>query len=152
MAFGGMASSTAGGIKSLRLGLIVKGVVLRVKESLAPSSAVVRAKFHHLTDRELTPTLLDSALLVFVLYMVTYISGALIGAAYGYPIGEALFESISATANVGLSTGVTSPAMPAGLKILYILQMWAGRLEFIALLTLLASLVISVRRKRSQRS
>jgi len=73
----------------------------------------------------------------------------MIGAAYGYPAGDALFESVSATANVGLSTGITAPGMPAGLKIVYILQMWAGRLEFIALFALVASVFAAARRRRA---
>ncbi|MDZ4655723.1 MAG: TrkH family potassium uptake protein [Coriobacteriia bacterium] len=151
MAFGGMASSTAGGIKALRLGLIVKGMVWRTRESLAPPSAVIAERFHHLDDRKLSDALLSSALMIFVLYVISYVSGALIGAAYGYPIGESLFESVSAAANVGLSTGITNPAMPAGLKIVYIIQMWAGRLEFVALLALFASFAISVGRWRTRR-
>lgn len=151
MAFGGMASSTAGGIKALRLGVIVKGVIWRVRESLAPPSAVISQRFHHLEDRNLTDTMLNSALMIFSLYMLSYITGGLIGAAYGYPIGDALFESVSAAANVGLSTGITGPAMPTGLKIVYILQMWAGRLEFIALLAMFASVAISLRRGIAKR-
>ncbi len=148
MAFGGMASSTAGGIKALRVGVIVKGVVQRVRQSLAPPSAAIRTKYHHITEQTLTDELLSSALLVFVLYVITYISGGLIGAAYGYPAAEALFESVSATANVGLSTGITSAAMPAGLKIVYMLQMWAGRLEFITLFAVVVSIGLAVRTKK----
>ncbi len=148
MAFGGMASSTAGGIKALRVGVIVKGIIQRVRRSLAPPSAVINTKYHHLTDQPLTDELLSGALLVFVLYVVTYISGALIGAAYGYPAAAALFESVSATANVGLSAGITSPSMPAGLKIVYMLQMWAGRLEFITLFAVIASVGLAFRRRR----
>ncbi|MBN2847450.1 MAG: TrkH family potassium uptake protein [Coriobacteriia bacterium] len=149
MAFGGMASSTAGGIKALRLGLIVKGVILRVRQAIAPPSSVVTDKYHHLLDVPLTADVLANALMVFTLYTVTYISGGMIGAAYGYPMGEALFESVSATANVGLSTGITNPAMPMGLKLVYIVQMWAGRLEFIALFALVASVVASLKSRRS---
>jgi trk system potassium uptake protein TrkH len=148
MAFGGMASSTAGGIKALRVGVIVKGVIQRVRQSLAPPSAVIRTKYHHLTEQTLTDELVSGALLVFVLYVVTYITGGLIGAAYGYPMASALFESVSATANVGLSTGITSPMMPTGLKIVYMLQMWAGRLEFITLFAVIASAGLAFRRKR----
>lgn len=150
MAFGGMASSTAGGIKALRLGLIVKGVLVRIRQALAPQTAIVAERYHHLVDVTLSADVLANALMIFVLYVVTYISGGVIGAAYGYPAGEALFESISATANVGLSTGITSPAMPAGLKIVYIVQMWAGRLEFIALFALVASVVASIRSRRTR--
>lgn len=49
---------------------------------------------------------------------------------------HALFESVSAGASVGLSVGVTAPSMPALLKLTYILQMWAGRLEFVAVFAL----------------
>lgn len=148
MAFGGMVSSTAGGIKSLRVGLILKSIVLQVRQSVSPASAVVRTKFHHLVDRALTPDLAAAALVTFVLYIVTYLTGGLIGAAYGYPIGDSLFESVSAAANVGLSTGITAPTMPVGLKLLYIVEMWAGRLEFFTLLALVAAIIISLPRAR----
>jgi trk system potassium uptake protein TrkH len=65
-----------------------------------------------------------------------------VGTAFGYPAGDALFESVSATANVGLSIGITSPAMPLGMKLLYMFQMWAGRLEFIAVLVMVAQLIL----------
>jgi trk system potassium uptake protein TrkH len=140
MAFGGMMSSTAGGIKALRIGVIVKGVWAEMQRALSPHTAVVRGRFHHLTDRQVTPELLAGALMMFALYLVTYISGGLIGAAYGYPLDQSLFESISAAANVGLSAGITAPTMPVGLKVLYVLQMWFGRLEFFTLLALIAAI------------
>jgi trk system potassium uptake protein TrkH len=150
MAFGGMMSSTAGGIKSLRVSLIIKGVTLRVRESLAPSTAALRAKYHHMVDQILTPQVLSSALMISVLYVVTYVSGALVGTALGYGAGESLFESVSAAANVGLSAGITSPTMPWLLKIVYIVQMWAGRLEFIALFALVASVALAFRRRSAR--
>jgi trk system potassium uptake protein TrkH len=88
---------------------------------------------------------------MFALYVMTYIAGGVIGVAYGYPAGAALFESVLATANVGLSTGITHPAMPVGMKVVYMLQMWAGRLEFVALFALVASLAASVRRRGAGR-
>jgi trk system potassium uptake protein TrkH len=144
MGAGGAVSSTAGGVKALRLAVIAKSLLLNVRKQLAPESAVVRDRFHHLKDRPMTDALVSAAMTVAVLYAFTYITGGIIGAAYGFPIESAMFESVSAAANVGLSTGITSPAMPGGLKILYILQMWAGRLEFIALLSLFAAIVISM--------
>ena len=64
--------------------------------------------------------------------MALYLVGAGVGRAYGYPLGPALFESVSAGANVGLSVGITDPSMPIPLQITYIVQMWLGRLEFVA--------------------
>jgi trk system potassium uptake protein TrkH len=71
--------------------------------------------------------------------------GALTGVIYGYPFLESLFESVSAAANAGLSCGITSASMPAGLKITYIIQMWAGRLEFMSIFTLMGVFVAVIK-------
>ncbi len=147
MAFGGMASSTAGGMKALRVGLIAKGVVRWVKSSLAPPTAIVVTRFHHMKSRMLTPEALASALMIATLYLVTYVTGGLVGVACGYGVAESVFESVSAAANVGLSTGITAPSMPAALKVTYIVQMWAGRLEFIALFALVATAILPAIRR-----
>ena len=144
MAAGGAASSTAGGIKALRLGLIVRTLGQQIKDALAPRSARSRARYHHLREQLLTPEAISAAAVVFIMYALTYVTGGFIGAEYGYDLGSAMFESISATANVGLSAGITSAAMPTGLKLTYMLQMWAGRLEFLAVLVLFAHLVLAV--------
>ena len=144
MAAGGAASSTAGGIKAFRLGVIAKSVIAQIREALAPSSAVMTTRYHHLGEKILTPQVTTTAAIVFIMYSVTYISGGLIGASYGFPAGEAMFESVSAAANVGLTTGITSPSMPTGLKLVYMLQMWAGRLEFVAVLALLAHVILTL--------
>ena len=67
----------------------------------------------------------------------------------GYSLSEAAFESVSAAANVGLSCGITAPSMPSALKIIYIAQMWAGRLEFIAILAL-GGMVIAAFKGKSE--
>ena len=56
-----------------------------------------------------------------------------------------LCPAVSAGANVGLSVGVTDPSMPVLLEVTYILQMWAGRLEFVALFALLGFVYAWVR-------
>jgi trk system potassium uptake protein TrkH len=152
MGAGGAVSSTAGGIKALRIGAIFKAVILSIRRALAPDTAIIRSRYHHITDKTLTDQVISASMTVFILYMITYITGALVGMAYGYPAGDALFESTSAAGGVGLSIGITSAAMPAGMKWLYIIQMWAGRLEFLALMALAAAVIISIpralRRKR----
>ena len=67
---------------------------------------------------------------------------------YGYSLSEASFESVSAAANVGLSCGITSPSMPAVLKIVYIFQMWAGRLEFLSIFVLGGMIFASLKGKK----
>jgi trk system potassium uptake protein TrkH len=148
MAIGGSSASTAGGIKALRVGLIFKGIGLRIKSLLLPRSAQTSSYYNHIGRHQLSSDLLSSALIIAALYVVTYVVGALIGVACGYEALAATFESISATSNAGLSSGVVQPQAPAVLKIVYILQMWMGRLEFLTLLALLASLFASMLPRR----
>ncbi|MHB1135403.1 MAG: TrkH family potassium uptake protein [Coriobacteriia bacterium] len=150
MAFGGMASSTAGGIKAFRIGVAVKGLLWRTRAAIAPQSAVVTQTYHHFSKQSLNDGMFSNVLLIFLLYVITYITGGIAGMAYGYPPADAFFESISAAANVGLSTGITAPGMPTGLKLVYIVEMWAGRLEFVALFALIASVIASVTSERTR--
>ncbi|GMR02710.1 MAG: TrkH family potassium uptake protein [Acidimicrobiia bacterium] len=137
MALGGMASSTAGGVKAMRVGLIVRAIVDDVKGDLLPEDALVDNSYYQFGRHRLTPEVARSAMVVTLLFVALFLTGAGIGIAYGVPLQQALFESVSAGANVGLSVGVTSPAMPALLKLTYILQMYLGRLEFVAVFVLI---------------
>jgi trk system potassium uptake protein len=139
MALGGMAGSTAGGIKAIRIGMTVKGAVQDIRRLLLPESAVVVATYHAGGGRRiLRDRTLRAATTLLLLYIVTYLAGAGVGLLYGrWEITETLFESVSAAANVGLSVGIVDPAMPNGLKVTYLLQMWLGRLEFSAAFALL---------------
>ena len=133
MGIGAMAGSTAGGIKTLRVGLLAKSVLADVRRALSPTAQVVVAT--HRTLRR--TTIVDdaqarSAFVVTLLFIGSYVAGALVGVADGHRIEDALFESVSATANVGLTIGVLVPDASLLLKSVAIVQMWLGRLEFLA--------------------
>lgn len=144
MAMGGSSASTSGGIKALRVGLIFKGIGLHVRKVLQPKSAHITATYNHIGKHQLTSELLSSALIIASLYVISYMVGALVGIAYGYEALPAMFESISAASNAGVSSGIVQAGMPVPLEVIYIIQMWLGRLEFITLLALFASFVASV--------
>lgn len=145
MALGGMASSTAGGVKALRIGLTVKVLRDQIRQVLLPQRSVMPHGYHQGGRRMLTPALAQAVMAVSLLYVALYLIGAGVGIAYGVPLQSALFESVSAAANVGLSVGITDPAMPVPLQLTYMAQMWLGRLEFVAVFALLGFLVSSVR-------
>ncbi len=145
MGIGGSACSTAGGIKILRIGILFKSVIQDIRRIMAPGSAVVVEKFHHLKDIMLGDKLVRSSLVILILYLITYLAGTIVGHFYGFPLDKAMFESVSATANVGLSTGITNPSMPDGLKITYIIQMWVGRLEYMAVFILFGLIIARFR-------
>jgi len=74
------------------------------------------------------------AALVVLMYVGIFAFAAAAGCLAGYPFLEAAFEAASVTGNVGLSIGVTTASIPTGLKLVYIFNMWTGRLEFMAVL------------------
>lgn len=148
MAVGGSGGSTAGGIKFSRLGIIMKSIAVTIKETLAPDSARVVVDYSHAGRHILTPEVAREAMVVFVLYVITYMLGVFVGIAHGYDATQAIFESISLASNGGISSGVISPGMPVTLELFYILQMWAGRLEFVTLLALAVEAIVSLDLRR----
>ena len=130
MMIGGGVCSTTGGIKLMRIGLVFKSFIMEIRKWMMPNKAVYKDTYHHLEDTIVEDKKIRNAFIFFSLFLAVYLGGALIGMLLGYPALPSLFESVSATANVGLSLGITSPAMPAFLKVTYIIQMWIGRLEF----------------------
>ncbi len=132
MMIGGGVCSTTGAIKLMRVGIIFKSMVMEIKRWMMPFRSVFRDRFHHLQDVILSDKRIKEAYIFTAIFLLTYAVGAVVGVFLGYPPLAALFESVSATANVGLSVGITSPTMPNVLKVVYILQMWCGRLEFLS--------------------
>ncbi|MBW3621235.1 MAG: hypothetical protein KY461_13400 [Actinobacteria bacterium] len=139
MSVGGMASSSAGGIKAIRVGLMLKGIFQEVRRVLLPESAVVLATYHQHRRQVLRDVHIRGAATVLLLFLFTFLVGGLI-TLFTIPdvdFTEALFESTAAASNTGMSVGILEPSAPAVLKVVYALQMWFGRLEFMAVFALL---------------
>jgi len=147
MALGGCACSTAGGIKALRIGITYGAIRQYVKKIMSPYETVVLQKFHHIKEMVLEDKHLKAASIVILCYLFLYVGGAIVGMLFGYSPIEALFESVSATANVGLSCGITQASMPAAMKLLFIFQMWVGRLEFMSVFALIGFVISLVKGK-----
>jgi len=135
MTIGGSVGSSAGGIKLLRLIVFVRLMQLMILRSrLTPRAAVARPiAGRDWDDPELT------LILVFIgLFFAVVAVSWLIFLWFGYAPLDSLFEVTSATATVGLSSGVTGPHLPAALKGVLCADMLLGRLEVLPLLVLVA--------------
>lgn len=145
MMIGASAASTAGGIKGLRVGIIVSALAHEMRRTLAPETAVLKQRYHHIKTQIATEPVVRAALLVTLMYVAMYLIAALVGVLCGYDLSSALFEGVSAGSNTGLSCGVTDPSMPTVLKVAYIVFMWLGRLEFMSVFALIGFAVTVVR-------
>jgi len=131
MAIGGATFSTAGGIKVLRFVLITKNISWISARMLLPSDVT----FRRAVGKELIS---DEALVSALSLAVTYISinfvlSLALSATANVKFIDALFEVTSGMSCVGLSVGVVSHTLPAVSKIILMIAMYLGRLEFVQL-------------------
>ena len=136
MAIGASACSTGGGFKGIRMGIIFKAVIQDVRGLISPESARIVEKWHHISTHLLDDAMVRMAMMIVLSYVGIYALGTVTGVYYGYDLVQSMFEAVSAGSNSGLSCGVVSPTMPTFMKVIYIFEMWAGRLEFMSLFAL----------------
>jgi trk system potassium uptake protein TrkH len=134
MLIGGSLGSTAGGFKLLRLLILLRLLQLWLRRAGAPPHAVIEP---WLAGRKLESDEIQRALLVIALFAGLALASWLVFVAFGHVPLDALFEVVSATATVGLSSGITSADLHPFLKAVLCLDMLAGRVEVFALLVLL---------------
>jgi trk system potassium uptake protein TrkH len=136
MIVGGSPGSTAGGIKTTTLAILL---------GLVRSQALGRARVE-LRERAIPEQDVARALATIALYTVTMIAGIgllLVSESWGRPAGEGQgrflelsFETISALSTVGLSMGATAGLSTSG-KLVIVLMMLCGRLGPIAVVAAL---------------
>lgn len=133
MFIGGDFGSTAGGIKIVRLLLVLRLMQLVFRQTCLPRHAVLFAgeRAQALRPRELTATLA-----VVILFALVIVMSWLPFLLLGHDPLDSLFEVVSAVGTVGLSSGVTGGGLPDSLKLLLCFDMFMGRLEIVALLVL----------------
>ncbi|MFW5972724.1 MAG: TrkH family potassium uptake protein [Bacteroidota bacterium] len=134
---GGMAGSTAGGVKVMRHVLMFKNSFKEIKQLVHPQ-AVLPVR---LDDTVVSQDVLRNVLSFLVLYIGLVGFGTGIMALIGMDLLSAFGSTMSAVGNIGPAFGTTGPAenyahiAPAGKWVLALLMM-AGRLEIFTVLIL----------------
>jgi len=141
MIVGGATFSTAGGIKIKRAVIILKSITWSSAKIFAPSTMVLRLRVgrEHLDERDVLPVY--SFVLTYILTLII-ISVAIqaclnLEGIHQFNYIDSLFETASALSCVGLSVGITSISAPLAVKILLMIAMYLGRLEFAPIYLLL---------------
>ncbi|MEN8006052.1 MAG: potassium transporter TrkG [Candidatus Krumholzibacteriota bacterium] len=137
MTVGGCAGSTGGGIKVMRVFILLRHAKMELKKMLHPRG-VFTLWFN---DRALSPSLLTNVLGFFLLYMVVYIAGVLILTMGGRDIVTSVGATAATLGNIGPGLGLVGPAsnyscMLGWEKWLLVLFMLIGRLEIFTVLVL----------------
>lgn len=134
MVIGGATDSTAGGIKLLRLLAVAQVARWSLLRSFLPDEVKLPVKVN---GTVLSEAVLRRVMALIGLYVGIAFASTLLLTAAGFAVEPALFETVSALSTVGLSSGVTSAALPLWAKLVLCFDMWAGRLELIPVVVLL---------------
>lgn len=131
MTLGGEVGSTAGGLKVLRVLILVALVrhLLQGTGQARSARIALRVGGSRVASREV-----EAVVSLLVTYLAVLALSWLAFVAHGYDAVDALFEVGSATGTVGLSTGLTRPALEPALKGVLCADMLFGRVEVLALL------------------
>jgi trk system potassium uptake protein TrkH len=133
MLLGGTIGSTAGGIKIMRLVILIKLIRMMLIRTSLSGHAVVGLR---LSGQRLETEDVERALIVILLFIIVIAFSWFSFVAMGYDPVDSLFEVVSATGTVGLSAGIVSLNLPSFLKGVLCADMLMGRLEIIAVLIL----------------
>ncbi len=147
MSIGAAAGSTVGGIKLIRVATFTKGTLFRIQGVFVPDTVVRRFKLdsRKLDDVEAAREIEEAAIISFLWVVFLSVSTLVLLLVLPIEPGEftlenVIFEVTSAQGNVGLSSGITGPDMPTPAKVIFLFNMWIGRLEIIPVLVLLRGL------------
>ena len=124
MIVGGSPGSTAGGLKTTTLAILCASVI----------SVFKRRKNVELFGRRLEESATSLALCVFAMYLVMCSAGTVVISTFdNIPFINALFESASAIATVGLTTGIT-PQLGIVSSVFLMMMMFMGRVGSLTML------------------
>ena len=138
MFLGGSSGSTSGGVKVVRHMLMIKSGFLEFKRALHPN-AIIQARYNNKT---VSDSIAYNIFGFFILYMLSFIIGAVGFGSLGINFESAVGLSASTLGNVGPALGDFGPsstyaALPQSGKLWATFLMLIGRLELFTVLIIL---------------
>lgn len=138
MFLGGSAGSTSGGIKVVRHMLTIRNGIMEFKRTLHPN-AILPVRYN---ERAVTQDIIYNILAFFILYMLSFIIGAVVLGSMDLDFETAIGGAATSLGNVGPGLGKLSPVnnfdiLPDAGKWWCAFLMLIGRLELFTVLILL---------------
>ncbi|MCH4821724.1 TrkH family potassium uptake protein [Gramella lutea] len=135
---GGSAGSTAGGVKVMRHIIMIKNGIIEFKRTLHPN-AILPVRFN---GKSISKEIVFNILGFFILYMLSFIIGAVVLASLGLDFETAIGGAASSLGNIGPAFGGLSPVnnfdmLPDFGKWWCSFLMLIGRLELFTVLIIL---------------
>jgi trk system potassium uptake protein len=138
MLIGGSAGSTGGGIKVVRVLLILKNTYLEIKRHIYPA-AVIPVKFN---KRPVSQTIVGDILAFGFIYILILAISVVVISSLGYDMDTSIGSAVACLGNIGPGIGMVGPVenfshFPVFGKWFLSLVMLLGRLELFTVLVLM---------------
>ena len=138
MFLGGSSGSTSGGVKVVRHLILIKNGFLELKRALHPN-AILPVRYN---QKSISGDIVFNVLGFFILYMLSFIVGALVFSMFKIDFESAIGLSASSLGNVGPALGDFGPvnnyaSLPYAGKLWAAFLMLLGRLELFTVLILM---------------
>ena len=137
MFMGGSAGSTSGGIKGVRHILMIKSGFLEFKRALHPN-AIIQPRYNGSILKE---EIIHNVYAFFILYMLSFIFGALIFSSLGLDFESAIGVAASSLGNVGPALGNFGPSFSYS-ELPLLGKWWASFLMLLGRLELFTVLIL----------
>lgn len=144
MITGGCLGSTAGGLKMDRVLIFGKGFIWMIRRLMVHSKVLVPYRQDgRIVSGQQAEFELSRQLLTIIAYLLAIQLAILALLLFNsdYFLPGIIFDTASAFGNNGISTGFISPDCGIPTKLIYILLMWAGRLEVVPVLMLIIGII-----------
>lgn len=130
MLIGGGTGSTAGGIKQIRVCIMLKSLCWSIRSKISQKRLIHADGIYRISGYEYLKAeeRLEASDFI-LLYLGVFAAGTFILCAYGFGIGDSMFEFASALGTVGLSVGITGYDASPVVLWTETVGMLAGRLE-----------------------
>ena len=142
--FGACAYSTGGGIKIVRVLQVLHWIAYAILSRLTPNNARIRVRYEYFGTRAIDSRDAMLAMTVCIMYLVTVALGSMFFIAHGNDALDSVLETIGYVSNCGITAGITQAGMSPDLKVVALLLMWLGRVEFVALIAAVVGIVLSL--------
>lgn len=140
MFFGGSAGSTGGGIKIVRIVMLIKNSSYELKRLIHPN-AIIPARYN---SRVVAPEIVTNVLAFFVFYIISIIVSIVVMSGMGLDFETSVGSVVTCIGNIGPGIGEVGPAdnfseIPAFGKWYLSFLMLLGRLELFTIIVLFSS-------------
>lgn len=134
---GGCAGSTGGGIKMIRLMIIMKNISREFRQIIHPQAVLPIRLGEKIVDQKILKTILG----FFVMYLIVFAIGAIILSLMGFDMMSSMGASIASLGNIGPAWGEFGPInnyakVPIFGKWVLLILMMIGRLELFTVLVI----------------